>query len=60
MTMIVSIYYTKKTLYYLFLIAEDYMDDSFRGKSNISVGNNEKERKEISLVLAEDDQDNER
>ncbi|OLQ17920.1 hypothetical protein ChUKH1_04915 [Cryptosporidium hominis] len=40
--------------------SEDYMDDSFRGNSSISISNKEKERKEISLVLAEDDQDNER
>ncbi|KAK9171509.1 hypothetical protein cmbei_7002485 [Cryptosporidium meleagridis] len=40
--------------------SEDYMDDSFRGNSSISISIKEKERKEISLVLAEDDQDNER
>ncbi|KAJ1611203.1 hypothetical protein OJ253_918 [Cryptosporidium canis] len=40
--------------------SEDFIDDSYRSSSHISVSNNIKERKEVSLILAEDDQDNER
>ncbi|KAJ1613629.1 hypothetical protein OIY81_882 [Cryptosporidium canis] len=40
--------------------SEDFIDDSYRSNSHVSASNNIKERKEVSLILAEDDQDNER